>query len=171
MARHSSALLPALLAAGLATLALRGSVCAFLPAPDAGRPATVAGLSAAVAAALAPRAAVAELPPLEDLPLDEMSKTREYGPSTDTFLGVSFPVALGALLFAVSWAAFWVTNSKPAKDEEGMYKTYIGGGELPPEGYTNPLDPRLSEDYKIEDDDTPAGEKKVLKKPASSAIV
>ncbi|CAK0844838.1 unnamed protein product [Prorocentrum cordatum] len=149
------------------------------------------------------RAGAALLPSLlPDLPLDEMSKTREYGPSTDTFmgipgaptgrslfipryvstsapvppfsapLGVSFPVALGALLFAVSWAAFWVTNSKPAKDDEGMYKTYIGGGELPPEGYTNPLDPRLSEDYKLEDDDAPAeGQKKALKKPASSAIV
>jgi hypothetical protein len=169
MAKHSSALLPALMAAGLATLALQGAVRAFLPAPDVGRPATAAGLAAAAAVALASPAAHADLPPLEELPLDEMSKTREYGPSTDTFLGISFPVALAALVFAVSWAAYWVTFSKPAKDEEGMYKTYIGGGELPPEGYTNPLDPRMSEDYAVDDEGAPS--EKALKVPASSAIV
>ena len=161
-------MLPSLLACGLLSLALRGASRAFVPAPGAGRHATAAALAAT---ALLPAAARAELPPLEELPLDEMSKTREYGPATDTFLGISFPVALAALVFAVSWAAYWVTFSKPAKDEEGMYKTYIGGGELPPEGYTNPLDPRMSEEYAIEDEDASAGEKKVLKKPASSAIV
>merc|ERR1711972_1155805 len=80
----------------------------------------------------------------------------------------SFPMVLVGLLFAVSWAAFWVTNLMPAKDKEGTYKTYIGGGMLPPEGYTNPLDPRVSEEYAQEDD--PLYENKGSKS-ASSAIV
>merc|ERR1712061_800098 len=68
------------------------------------------------------------------------------------WFGISFPMVLVGLLFAVSWAAFWVTNLMGAKDKEGTYKTYIGGGMLPPEGYTNPLDPRVSEEYAQEDD-------------------
>jgi len=166
MAKRSAAALPCALAAGLLALALRGAVRCFVPAPEAGRP-SIAQLAAA--ASLAPAAAYAELPPLEDLPMDEITQTREFGGKTDTFLGISFPVVLIGLLGAVSWAAFWVSNSKPAKDDEGIYRTYIGGGELPPEGYTNPLDPRLSEEYSVEDDQ--GTEKKAAKKAPVSAIV
>merc|ERR1712187_1089891 len=80
----------------------------------------------------------------------------------------SFPLVLVGLAMAVTWAAFWVSSLMPAKDKEGTYKTYIGGGMLPPEGYTNPLDPRVSEEYADQDD--PLYEKKGSKS-ASSAIV
>ena len=32
------------------------------------------------------------------------------------------------------------------QDAEGTYKTYLGGGALPPEGFTNPADPRVQEE-------------------------
>mmetsp|Transcript_83421 Transcript_83421/g.269866 ORF Transcript_83421/g.269866 Transcript_83421/m.269866 type:complete len:184 (+) Transcript_83421:51-602(+) len=173
--RRAPVLLPfAVIAAALSLLAC--APASFVPAPEAAAPApraTASGAAAAGAAAglLAPVAALAELPPLEDLPLDEVAPMRQFGSDNDTFLGVSFPMVLVFLLFAVSWAAFWVLNMMPKKDEEGAYKTYIGGGELPPEGYTNPLDPRLSEDYADEDDAIYQDDKKKGQKSASSAIV
>jgi hypothetical protein len=32
------------------------------------------------------------------------------------------------------------------QDAEGTYKTYIGAGALPPDGFTNPADPRVQEE-------------------------
>ena len=32
------------------------------------------------------------------------------------------------------------------QDAEGTYKTYLGGGALPPDGFTNPADPRVQEE-------------------------
>jgi len=148
---------------------------AFLPAPGAtasgaSSAAPAAGL-AALAGSLGPLPAHAELPPLEDLPLDEVAPTRQFGTDNDTFLGISFPVVLVGLFFAVCWAGFWVTYMMPKKDEEGVYKTYIGAGDLPPEGYTNPLDPRMSEEYADEEDPVYKEDKKQSKRSASSAIV
>merc|ERR1712046_68947 len=56
----------------------------------------------------------------------------------------NYPKLIVALLVAVTWAVTVVTNTKPSKDSEGSYKTYFGAGFLPPEGYTNSLDPRLN---------------------------
>ena len=33
-----------------------------------------------------------------------------------------------------------------AQDAEGTYKTYIGAGALPPDGFTTPADPRVQEE-------------------------
>jgi len=115
-------------------------------------------------------AAYADLPPLEDLPIEEVAQKRSFGPDDATFYGIPFPVAGIGVLAAVTWAAFWVTSLQPAKDKDGTYKTYVGGGMLPPEGYTNPLDPRMSEEYADKDDDIYAKSKKNTKS-ASSAIV
>merc|ERR1719323_2533315 len=148
---------------------------AFLPSPGAaaGRTssaALVVGL-ATLAGSRGPLPAYAELPPLEDLPLDEVAPTRQFGTDNDTFLGISFPVVLVGLFFAVCWAGFWVTYMMPKKDEEGVYKTYMGAGDLPPEGYTNPLDPRMSEEYADEEDPVYKENVKKDKKKSSSAIV
>ena len=32
------------------------------------------------------------------------------------------------------------------QDAEGTYRTYIGAGALPPDGFTNPADPRVQEE-------------------------
>ena len=32
------------------------------------------------------------------------------------------------------------------QDAEGTYKTYLGGGALPPDDFTNPADPRVQEE-------------------------
>mmetsp|Transcript_46897 Transcript_46897/g.105397 ORF Transcript_46897/g.105397 Transcript_46897/m.105397 type:complete len:179 (-) Transcript_46897:178-714(-) len=172
-ASRRPAALPALLAAACVALALTGASRAFLPSPAAAaaRGPSTAPVSGLAAALLSPLAAYAELPPLEDLPLDEVAPTRQFGTDNDTFMGISFPVVLVGLFGAVCWAAFWVTNMMPKKDEEGAYKTYIGAGDLPPEGYTNPLDPRMSEEYADEDDQVYQDDKKKGKKSASSAIV
>ena len=37
-------------------------------------------------------------------------------------------------------------ESQPGQDAEGTYKTYLGGGALPPDGFTNPADPRVQEE-------------------------
>ena len=37
-------------------------------------------------------------------------------------------------------------ESPPGQDAEGTYKTYLGGGALPPDGFTNPADPRVQEE-------------------------
>uniref|UniRef100_A0A7S4Q989 Uncharacterized protein n=1 Tax=Alexandrium monilatum TaxID=311494 RepID=A0A7S4Q989_9DINO len=167
--RRTPVLLPVAVAALLAALLSAGAARAFVSAPrEAPFPVVAAG--AALAGLAAPLAARAELPPLEDLPLDEVNPTRTLAAPTETFFGISFPMVFVGLIFAVSWAAFWVSNLTPKKDEEGVYKTYIGGGELPPEGYTNPLDPRISEQY-AEEDDPVYLDKKKGEKAASSAIV
>merc|ERR1712060_832015 len=137
--------------------------------PTAGAVGGVAAASAGAATLLtAPWAVLADLPPLEDLPLEDVAPKRQFGPSDTTFFGISFPMVLVGLAAAVTWAAFWVSSLMPAKDKEGTYKTYIGGGMLPPEGYTNPLDPRVSEEYADQED--PLYEK-MGTKAASSAIV
>ncbi|CAK9054913.1 unnamed protein product [Durusdinium trenchii] len=130
-----------------------------------------------VAKAWLSQAAYAKLPPLEDIPLEDIGATRQgkLGEESDTFFGISFQVWLFVILGAVTWAATWVLNLKPAKDAEGTYKTYIGAGALPPDGFTNPADPRVQEELTDEDDDlysddlrpgAPKGQK-----AASSAIV
>merc|ERR1711879_785214 len=123
----------------------------------------------ATAAMLSSVAAHADLPPLEDLPIEEVAQKRSFGPDDATFYGIPFPVAGIGVLAAVTWAAFWVTSLQPAKDKDGTYKTYVGGGMLPPEGYTNPLDPRMSEEYADPGDEV--YQKAPAQKSASSAIV
>lgn len=174
--RRAGVLLPVSLLAGTA-VTLLGLPLSFVPAP--GR--SVDSDSAAalgVAAALAPmHAAYALLPPLEDLPMDEIAPTRSAvaAASPDTFMGVTFQTWLFVIVGAIAWAATWVLNLKPAKDKDGAYKTYIGGGMLPPEGYTNPLDARMDaavteEEDELYSDELRPGAKKGSK-GASSAVV
>mmetsp|Transcript_63656 Transcript_63656/g.163875 ORF Transcript_63656/g.163875 Transcript_63656/m.163875 type:complete len:168 (+) Transcript_63656:67-570(+) len=167
MAQRKPLLIPAVLAAAVLML---GASRAFVSAP----PRAVAPATALAVSLLAPLAAHADLPPLEDLAMDEIDPTREFGPKEATFMGISFPVMLGGIAFAISWAFLVVSNLKPAKEEDGSYVTYTGAGELPPEGYTNPLDPRLSEEYADEDDlaALKASQSKLpKKKSAGSAVV
>eukprot|EP00931_Biecheleriopsis_adriatica_P116147 TRINITY_DN9182_c0_g3_i1.p1 TRINITY_DN9182_c0_g3~~TRINITY_DN9182_c0_g3_i1.p1 ORF type:complete len:176 (+),score=54.27 TRINITY_DN9182_c0_g3_i1:175-702(+) len=163
---------PFLLAAAAALLL--GLQRSFVPAPPSREAAAAA---AAAAALMAPaQAALAVLPPLEDLPLDEIAPTRTKlaEKDADTFMGISFQAYLFVLLGAVTWAITWILNLKPAKDAEGTYRTYLGGGMLPPEGFTNPADPRVQEEVTDEDDelygDLRPGAAKGAK-AASSAIV
>ena len=167
-------LLPALTLSVVTFLVLPRVAFVAPPQRDANPAPVVAGL-AALAAPL--QAAYAKLPPLEDVPLEDIGATRQgkLGEESDTFFGISFQVWIFVILGAVTWAATWVLNLKPAKDAEGTYKTYLGGGALPPDGFTNPADPRVQEELTDEDDDlysddlrpgAPKGQK-----AASSAIV
>eukprot|EP00419_Tripos_fusus_P043006 CAMPEP_0172790474 /NCGR_PEP_ID=MMETSP1074-20121228/207985_1 /TAXON_ID=2916 /ORGANISM="Ceratium fusus, Strain PA161109" /LENGTH=168 /DNA_ID=CAMNT_0013627523 /DNA_START=38 /DNA_END=544 /DNA_ORIENTATION=- len=162
-----SSLLPRVLAATVALVAALAVSQAFVQPPRLQAPA--AALAGAHAALFGPMLALAELPPLEDLPLDQLTVTKPYS-KPEAVYGVTFPMALVGLLCAVIWAGFWVSSLKPKKDEEGVYKTYIGAGDVPPLGYTNPLDPRMSEEYAI-DDETPKLKEQKGKKAAGSAIV
>eukprot|EP00438_Fugacium_kawagutii_P014007 Skav204082 [mRNA] locus=scaffold3129:269449:275367:+ [translate_table: standard] len=166
-------LLPAVLAVTLLMMVV--SPCFVAPPKrDVVNPALAAGL-AALAAPM--EAAYAKLPPLEDVPLEDIGKTRQglLGEESDTFFGISFQVWIFVILGAVTWAATWVLNLKPAKDAEGTYKTYIGAGALPPDGFTNPADPRVQEELTDEDDDLYSDELRPGapkgQKAASSAIV
>lgn len=160
---------PVLLSAAAAGVMLFGGSQAFVAAPARG----VNGMMAAAAATLVPLAANAELPPLEDLAMEEVDPTREFGPKDASFFGISFPMMLGGIAFAISWAVVVVSNLKPAKEEDGTYTTYTGAGELPPEGFTNPLDPRISEDYATGDelDALNASKKTSIPKAKSSSAV
>eukprot|EP00933_Yihiella_yeosuensis_P040434 TRINITY_DN3472_c1_g1_i1.p1 TRINITY_DN3472_c1_g1~~TRINITY_DN3472_c1_g1_i1.p1 ORF type:complete len:180 (+),score=59.49 TRINITY_DN3472_c1_g1_i1:78-617(+) len=168
--------LPAVAAAALSLVAL-GNSRSFVQPPPARQDNTAALMAAVGAAAvLSPLAAHADLPPLEELKLEEIAPTRQYGPTEgedDTFLGVTFNQYIFIFPIVLGWAYTWINTLKPAKDEDGTYKTYVGGGELPPIGFTNPLDPRV--DDEIADEEDPiygeaAGNPKG-KKGASSAIV
>eukprot|EP00930_Biecheleria_cincta_P079236 TRINITY_DN66_c0_g1_i1.p1 TRINITY_DN66_c0_g1~~TRINITY_DN66_c0_g1_i1.p1 ORF type:complete len:185 (+),score=46.36 TRINITY_DN66_c0_g1_i1:63-617(+) len=174
--RKTRMLLPTVMLAG-ATLTLRGLSHCFVTAPRSNSNSDPAALLGA-AAALAPiQASFALLPPLEDLPMDEIAPTRSAvaAATPDTFMGITFQTWLLVLVGAVFWAATWVLNLKPAKDKDGAYKTYIGGGMLPPEGYTNPLDARMDvavtdeEDELYSDELRPGATKG--SKAASSAVV
>mmetsp|Transcript_50314 Transcript_50314/g.144719 ORF Transcript_50314/g.144719 Transcript_50314/m.144719 type:complete len:218 (+) Transcript_50314:67-720(+) len=107
-----------------------------------------------------PGAAVAALPPLEDLPLAALQGLRgnvidadgfkvgvpedtwqAVGTSVPVFL-IGIPLCLFPVMFAVSWALTWVTQTKPF---DSKLTTYLGAGTMPPEGFTNPLDVRLNE--------------------------
>mmetsp|Transcript_22988 Transcript_22988/g.37418 ORF Transcript_22988/g.37418 Transcript_22988/m.37418 type:complete len:175 (-) Transcript_22988:201-725(-) len=165
-------LLPALLAV---TLVIAIAPC-FVAPPK--REVPVPPLAAGLVALAAPlEAAYAKLPPLEDVPLEDIGATRQgkLGEESDTFFGISFQVWIFVILGAVTWAATWVLNLKPAKDAEGTYKTYIGAGALPPDGFTNPADPRVQEELTDEDDDLYSDELRPGQakgaKAASSAIV
>mmetsp|Transcript_74398 Transcript_74398/g.187446 ORF Transcript_74398/g.187446 Transcript_74398/m.187446 type:complete len:185 (-) Transcript_74398:319-873(-) len=171
-------LLPIAVAVVVATAltfsAARSVASAFVASPAAAPrvsvPPTVAIAGASAGILAAPLAALAELPPLEDLPIEEIAATRQTGPQNPEIFGLSvnIPAVLFAIFCAVCWAGFWVTNLQTKKEQEGEVVNYIGGGMLPPEGYTNPLDPRVSEEYAEESD--PLYEKKGPKS-ASSAIV
>lgn len=177
MARRPCALPLALLSGAAVTLL--GLPCSFLSAPARRTNSdSDALLLSAGAAVLAPmQAAYALLPPLEDLPMDEIAPTRSAvaAASPDTFMGVTFQTWLLVIVGAILWAATWVLNLKPAKDKDGAYKTYIGGGMLPPEGYTNPLDARMDvavtdEEDELYSDELRPGAKKGSR-GASSAVV
>eukprot|EP00443_Scrippsiella_acuminata_P024507 CAMPEP_0115187418 /NCGR_PEP_ID=MMETSP0270-20121206/10483_1 /TAXON_ID=71861 /ORGANISM="Scrippsiella trochoidea, Strain CCMP3099" /LENGTH=214 /DNA_ID=CAMNT_0002600565 /DNA_START=8 /DNA_END=652 /DNA_ORIENTATION=+ len=166
------------MAAAVGTAVFAGAALAtnFLPGPTSGarRQPNAAqeqagGLTAAgIAAGLSlPLGARAELPPLEDLPLEGLkgdvvsaamepiSKKAESW-SVGVIQGPVFllgvPLFLFPIGFAVSWAFTWVTNTEPFNKD---YKTYLGAGMMPPEGYTNPLDPRCNPQKK--DDDSSSG--------------
>mmetsp|Transcript_89580 Transcript_89580/g.231212 ORF Transcript_89580/g.231212 Transcript_89580/m.231212 type:complete len:196 (-) Transcript_89580:120-707(-) len=164
MRRSRAATLAAVALAVLPLAALR-TAHSFVPAPRSGpvlAPQVVAAVGAV--ALLAPLAAHAELPPLEDLPLEGLRggwvQEREAEvPNEMTFniFGIAIPVALLGLpvflippMLAATWAYGWVTNTDPF---DSKLKTYLGAGELPPEGYTNPLDPRIDEINNVDDDD------------------
>mmetsp|Transcript_46563 Transcript_46563/g.110742 ORF Transcript_46563/g.110742 Transcript_46563/m.110742 type:complete len:179 (-) Transcript_46563:67-603(-) len=144
MARRTRAVvLPFALAACAALAVVLGASQAFVPSPN--NATALRGAYAGAAAALLPLAAHADLPPLEDLDVTELNPDRErstgmqfliFDETNAAYYGV---VVVGAIV----WALLWVNLLKPAKDEAGEYKTYLGGGALPPEGYTNPLDPRM----------------------------
>mmetsp|Transcript_13832 Transcript_13832/g.25391 ORF Transcript_13832/g.25391 Transcript_13832/m.25391 type:complete len:187 (+) Transcript_13832:81-641(+) len=144
--RTRAAVLPQILAACAAIFLVLGASKAFVPAADT---ATLRGSKVAAATAasisLAPFAAQAELPPLEDLELNELNPDPVRSTNMSFLIfdennAVTYGVVV---LGAIIWAVLWVNLLRPAKDEDGEYKTYIGGGSLPPEGYTNPLDPRM----------------------------
>jgi len=174
--RKARVLLPTAVLAG-AAVAMVGLPICFAPAPGS-KTSTDSAVALGMAAALAPmHAAYALLPPLEDLPMDEIAPTRSAvaAATPDTFMGVTFQTWLLVILGAIAWAATWVLNLKPAKDKDGAYKTYIGGGMLPPEGYTNPLDARMDvavtdEEDELYSDELRPGAKKGSK-GASSAVV
>eukprot|EP00929_Paragymnodinium_shiwhaense_P113238 TRINITY_DN814_c0_g1_i1.p1 TRINITY_DN814_c0_g1~~TRINITY_DN814_c0_g1_i1.p1 ORF type:complete len:194 (+),score=32.62 TRINITY_DN814_c0_g1_i1:71-583(+) len=153
-------------AAGVAASGFGAAKQAFLPAPRAG--ASQAGTLGALMTVAAPLAANAMLPPLEDLPLEEVAPIPE--PPVNNFFGIPPAVGFTGIACAALWAGFWVNNMTPKKEEEGVYKTYIGAGEIPPEGYTNPLDPRVDEAYTDQED--PLYKKsKAGRKSAGSAVV
>jgi hypothetical protein len=151
--------------------ALLSTAQVFVAAPRTS-PAPYAAGAAAVAAAavLAPLAAHAELPPLEDLPLEGLKggflQERELevvSELTWEFFGMQVPVALFTVplflippMMAATWAFTWVTNTQPF---DSKLKTYLGAGALPPQGYTNPLDVRLTDD---DDDDLPPVKERIL---------
>ncbi|CAE7246156.1 ML2 [Symbiodinium sp. CCMP2592] len=144
-------LLPAVFALGALVAPL-----AFVAAPAKSSETPLAPIAAGLAVVANPiQAAWAELPPLEDIPLEDIGQTRQgkLDAESDTFMGISFPIWLFVIGGAVLWAVTWVLSIKPAKDAEGTYRTYIGGGALPPEGFTNPADPRVQEELADEDDE------------------
>jgi len=166
-----------ILSAMIATLSLLAATQVFVPAPRSTGAAAVTGASVLSALLAAPYAVFAELPPLEDLPLNEIAPVRTYGSngleSTDGGqIGLPFQTYSIAFVVAVGWAFTVVNTLKPAKEEDGSYKTYVGGGMLPPDGYTNPLDPRVQEDETEEDDVIYGGkDSSGGGKSASSAVV
>jgi len=101
---------------------------------------------------------------LEGLRGDVVADTLETnGPIVETWAagGIQAPVfLLGVPLFilpvafAVTWAFTWVTNSEPWNKN---YKTYLGGGMMPPKGYTNPLDVRCNPLNKDDDESNNSG--------------
>jgi hypothetical protein len=156
----------------LAAIYLLASCCtSFVPAPRSRTPlhSANAALLAATAAAGVPLTAYADLPPLEEESMVEEKPVYEI-------MGIKYTNLLILVPFAVSWAIFWVSNMVAKKELEGEYRTYFGAGGLPPEGYTNPLDPRmafLEEEAAPDDDDLYEQAKAASKKKenASSAIV
>lgn len=132
---------------------------------------------AGVATGAASRPAWAELPPLEDLPLEGLKgevSSAQFDVMAETFtgpFGIVLPVfVLGVLplcvlppMVAVVWAFTWVTNMKPSR---GNYETYLGAGALPPEGFTNPIDPRLEP---VVEDPLKARRRNAPKKKTSSS--
>mmetsp|Transcript_33257 Transcript_33257/g.75268 ORF Transcript_33257/g.75268 Transcript_33257/m.75268 type:complete len:179 (-) Transcript_33257:147-683(-) len=178
MARRSARkaqgrILPALTLAAAASL-LSALPAAFVPAPKP-QPSPAAGALAAAGTLLAPLAAHADLPPLEDLPLNDIKDPKLVFPDTWTGpLGVELPanvfgLPLWAIIppIALTWALSWVYNTKPFDQK---YVTYIGAGELPPEGYTNPLDVRIRED-EDEEEEGLNSLKDMKKKKTSSAVI
>lgn len=125
----------------------------FVPSPSRSSQIVPVTMTGALLAQM--QAAQAVLPPLEDLPMEQVNPNFDelQKASEETVFGISFENMLFAIAFAVTWAATWAFNTKPAKDSEGTYKTYVGLGGLPPEGYTNPLDARMVEEEEDEDDD------------------
>eukprot|EP00933_Yihiella_yeosuensis_P039079 TRINITY_DN33022_c0_g1_i1.p1 TRINITY_DN33022_c0_g1~~TRINITY_DN33022_c0_g1_i1.p1 ORF type:complete len:211 (-),score=32.48 TRINITY_DN33022_c0_g1_i1:108-740(-) len=104
-------------------------------------------------------AAKADLPPLEELPLQGLSgswvthlddpvETFEMGIMNLPQMIIGLPFCVWPPICAACWAFTWVTNTKPF---DSKLTTYIGAGTLPPEGYTNPLDVRMG--GKGDDDD------------------
>eukprot|EP00929_Paragymnodinium_shiwhaense_P113243 TRINITY_DN814_c0_g3_i1.p1 TRINITY_DN814_c0_g3~~TRINITY_DN814_c0_g3_i1.p1 ORF type:complete len:174 (+),score=46.80 TRINITY_DN814_c0_g3_i1:80-601(+) len=164
---HGARLVATLVAAGVAASGLSLAKRAFLPAPRATE-VHAGSIAAAMVTVAAPLAANAMLPPLEDLPLEEVAPIPE--PPVNNFFGIPPAVGFTGIACAALWAGFWVNNMTPKKEEEGVYKTYIGAGEIPPEGYTNPLDPRVDEAYTDQED--PLYKKsKAGRKSAGSAVV
>jgi len=152
-----------------AGVAATGITRAFVPAPSRAASGLEAGAVAAAAVTMAaPLAVNAMLPPLEDLPLEEVAPVPE--PAVNNFFGIPPQVGFTGIACAALWAGFWVNNMTPKKEEEGVYKTYIGAGEIPPMGYTNPLDPRVDEAYTDQDDPIYANVKGG-RKSAGSAVV
>eukprot|EP00403_Amphidinium_massartii_P021289 CAMPEP_0178403034 /NCGR_PEP_ID=MMETSP0689_2-20121128/17159_1 /TAXON_ID=160604 /ORGANISM="Amphidinium massartii, Strain CS-259" /LENGTH=178 /DNA_ID=CAMNT_0020023973 /DNA_START=96 /DNA_END=632 /DNA_ORIENTATION=+ len=170
-----------LLSVALVVLSCTALLCfsarAFVPSPARRSGAATAGLLGG--ATFSPLAALADLPPLEDLEMNELNPdpVRSTGMSFLSFDENTAPMYGLVVLGAITWAVTIVNVLRPAKDEEGVYKTYLGGGALPPEGYTNPLDPRLSMDDEDEDvyANARAERQKVkttkAKETASSAVV
>jgi len=150
---------------------------AFVPPPRAATPAPAlaldgAAVGGALAGLVAPAAVRAELPPLEELPLEDIKDMYRVVRKDTTFFGIDYPFILLGLVGVVLWAAFVVVTFKPKKDADGVYKTYFGGGELPPEGYTNPLDPRVDEAYTEREDPIYKEKPKIPReKQASTALI
>jgi len=149
---------------------------AFLPGPQSKSEealrhrSTHAAAAAAVVAFGSLLPAHAELPPLEDLPLEGLSGQM----SPDAWVQVSkdetwelpyglgqapvlilfglLPLFLAPIAFAANWALFWINTIKPDKVVKGDYEIYFGFGQKPPDGYYNSLDPR-STGYDSDDDE------------------
>jgi hypothetical protein len=157
-ARAGRSTRPLLFVLALALVAL-GFCPAFVPA--AARAPAAAALAGAVAAV--PTVAFADLPPLED----EVANT--ITSNQGTFMGINVGILVVVGFVGAIAYAFTVVGNVELEDKG--YKTYFGGGDLPPEGFTNPLDPRMEYLEAAGEEDPLYAEGKKAKQQAASAVV
>mmetsp|Transcript_42929 Transcript_42929/g.78015 ORF Transcript_42929/g.78015 Transcript_42929/m.78015 type:complete len:219 (+) Transcript_42929:58-714(+) len=197
--QRRSALVPCMLAVICACSCMQ---LAFLPSArsaasrqDSRLPATFESSSAAVAGVisagmLAPSAVLADLPPLDDLPIEGLRGAPVTGFVLETemwtvpFVGVTLPVLVygGVPLFiippivAATWAWIWV-NLVPSS--KGDYVTYLGIGGAPPPGFANNWGEEttndgtvvIQESFKSEAEKSDKPEKKKKKKSDNDSVV
>mmetsp|Transcript_35472 Transcript_35472/g.81168 ORF Transcript_35472/g.81168 Transcript_35472/m.81168 type:complete len:216 (+) Transcript_35472:43-690(+) len=194
--QRRSVLVPCMIAAVCACSCMQ---LAFLPSArsaasrrDSRAPATFESrLAGALSAGLLVPAAVhADLPPLDDLPLEGLRGAPVTGFVLETemwtvpFIGVTLPVLVygGVPLFiippivAATWATIWV-NLVPSS--KGDYTTYLGIGGAPPPGFANNWGEEttsdgqviIQESFKSETESEKPEKKKKKKKSDNDSVV